>query len=335
MNKKGFTLMARIPMGLLVVTALVCTEGTSWAIPFQIEAYSSSGAGGSSLARVVNGVVVDNIAGAGGSSNVVAGATSALAETSQFWDPFPFPQQSANSRAFADLATGSLASYAEANVGGGIGIASSRWWETITFNNQSGSTVELPFFWETVGVVTDQNGPALGFVGVTSSIVLNNENNAAFSPVTYLDSNPLTGGLGGAQFLNGMFTPQGTQTFGFQPSGGDPEGAFTTTLYGAGVGAGGGMISATLLVPIGLSGINIQALLNVDCRAGAVCDFGNTSTFRFGALSPGLTWTSDSGVFLSGVRENPGPEVPEPAAIVLLGTGLLAIARRARRRPRT
>ena len=57
-------------------------------------------------------------------------------------------------------------------------------------------------------------------------------------------------------------------------------------------------MSATLLVPPGLASIDIDASLNVDCRSGAICDFGHTSSLRFGELPDGLAWSSGSGVFV-------------------------------------
>ena len=73
--------------------------------------------------------------------------------------------------------------------------------------------------------------------------------------------------------------------------------------------------------------------LLLDCRAGgAVCDFGNTSSFRFGALPEGLSFTSQSGVLLSGLAQ---PGVPEPQSWALLISGfvLAGSAMRSRRRP--
>lgn len=89
------------------------------------------------------------------------------------------------------------------------------------------------------------------------------------------------------------------------------------------------MIAATLFIPDALSSINIDALLDVDCRLGAICDFGHTATFGFGALPAGLSWTSESGVFLTASDQPPGT-APEPATLALLAFGLagLGVTRR-------
>jgi hypothetical protein len=59
------------------------------------------------------------------------------------------------------------------------------------------------------------------------------------------------------------------------------------------------LIKATLVLPSGVVSITITTLLSIDCRTGAVCDYADGATFSFGALPDGLTWTSESGVFLS------------------------------------
>jgi hypothetical protein len=89
--------------------------------------------------------------------------------------------------------------------------------------------------------------------------------------------------------------------------------AFTTTP----LASNSGLISGTLLVPSGLSSLQIDTLLHLNCRFGAICDFANTGSFRFGALPAGISLTSESGVFLSAV--------PEPGVARLLGIAGLAL----------
>ena len=73
--------------------------------------------------------------------------------------------------------------------------------------------------------------------------------------------------------------------------------------------------------------------LTVNCQFGAICDFGKTSKFSFN-LPSNVTFTSDSGALWTQANGVPPPSgVPEPAALVLAGAGMLALgALRWRRR---
>lgn len=81
-----------------------------------------------------------------------------------------------------------------------------------------------------------------------------------------------------------------------------------------------GFIS-TLFIPTGLTSLGIGADLRLDCRTGAVCDFGDTGRFSFGPLADGLSYTPESGTLLSAAN---APGVPEPAswALMIAGFGL-------------
>jgi hypothetical protein len=71
--------------------------------------------------------------------------------------------------------------------------------------------------------------------------------------------------------------------------------------------------------------INPTLALSVYCDIGLVCDYGNTARFSFVGLPSSVTYTSDSGVFLTAA-------VPEPGSWALMLGGLLAVGTLARRR---
>ena len=100
-------------------------------------------------------------------------------------------------------------------------------------------------------------------------------------------------------------------------------------LFGSDVGA---FMSTNLLIPAGLSSLGIKAALYLDARDGDSLDFGHTGIFRFGDLATGLSFTSESGTFLSDLAVT-GGGVPEPAtwAMMIAGFGLTGVAIRRRR----
>ena len=92
-------------------------------------------------------------------------------------------------------------------------------------------------------------------------------------------------------------------------------------------------MATRLIIPSGISSLGVQATLNISCRGGDTCDFGHTGAFRFGALPGGLSYTSESGTFLTGLGGVVGGGVPEPAtwAMMITGFGLIGMAMRRRR----
>ena len=86
----------------------------------------------------------------------------------------------------------------------------------------------------------------------------------------------------------------------------------------------------TLWVPPGETTLTLEPKLTLLCRGTGVCDFGSTSKARFGPAPAGLSWTSASGVFLTGLIDPPTP-TPAPAMAGLLGLGALLLAARRRR----
>jgi len=78
--------------------------------------------------------------------------------------------------------------------------------------------------------------------------------------------------------------------------------------------------------------INPTLSLSVHCGIGLQCDYGNTARFRFMGLPGTVSYTSASGVFLSGLTPPPVGDVPEPASAALVLAGLAAVRCATRRR---
>lgn len=265
-----------------------------------IEARSSSFSqaspyGLTSHALVQNGVIPSggsNHADPNGSSSAGptgTGVTTAFANTSQIDGPVL-----TDSTTQADLSKGSHSIVINAGgaegVGNSIGFGRTQWTETVTFNNTNASAVEVDIYWDTDGSVVDNSGQTFGSIDIKSSIVLAIVNDANWKEV-HLKGGPAYY-LGGCQFI---YSGQSGSRFEFQPSGNNDFGAWTTTA----VGLYSGLIKATLVLPPGVVSLTMTTFLEIDARSGAVCDYNEGSKFVFGDLPAGLTWTSESGTFLS------------------------------------
>ncbi|MGI8743494.1 MAG: PEP-CTERM sorting domain-containing protein [Bryobacteraceae bacterium] len=69
--------------------------------------------------------------------------------------------------------------------------------------------------------------------------------------------------------------------------------------------------------------LGIATTLDALCGIGANCDYSHTGQFKITSLSSNVSYTSDSGVFLTGTA--PTTTTPEPVSVALFGTGIAAV----------
>lgn len=286
-----------------MIRVVAVTSAALWGWPaaraeVRVEARSSSltqvgSQGGVTNAWIINGVLLGggaNHADPGGTTEagpIDPNAKTAFANTTQATAPLL-----ATSSANASLPAGSVGIFVNAPGGaGGQTVVTARptWTETVRFNNRNAAAVELGVFLDTDGSAVDNSGPMYGSLDVKSSIEMYIVNDANYKDV-HLKGGPAFY-MGGCQFIHSLqFGPR----FEFQPSGDNMYGAWTTTP----VNDFAGMIKTTRVIPPGVVSIGIRIFLEIDARSGEVVDYTEGVRFAFGTQPTGLTWTSESGVFL-------------------------------------
>lgn len=203
--------------------------------------------------------------------------------------------------------------------------------DVVTFTNTSGGALVLNIGYAFDGIfsgVVPNGGYTSGSVGLaltspdytlkfagTGNSLVGGSNGYATGASTYFDAGGGSYGAPGtinlATFMN---SADYTAASSFDLASGLVTGLFNTNI----------------IIPTGQSQLGFALYLSLDCRQRqATCDFGNTSTFKFGALADGLSYTSQSGVLFSAI--NPPAGVPEPGtwAMMIAGFGMIgAVARR-------
>ncbi len=206
--------------------------------------------------------------------------------------------------------------------------------DTLYFNNTSGAVVGLNVRFDLDGTIL--TSPDNYFPGGYASLTLTgcgacgDIQLGAFGSPVFPASN--------VEYLvfgqNGIYAAEGTTNSG------PPEGG--VYAYGQTFDAGymTGFLQTTVYLPTGLSTLGVRTQISLDCRLGAVCDFGDTGALTFGPLAEGLSYTSASGGFMSSIVAPPtgGGAVPEPAswAMMIFGFGMAGgVLRGARRKAAT
>ena len=95
--------------------------------------------------------------------------------------------------------------------------------------------------------------------------------------------------------------------------------------------------STDLVIPTGVSQIDIGVSVNLTCTApnsggvSPICDLSHTGILGFAPLPNGLTYTSNSGVFLT---KSPASGVPEASTWAMMALGFAGLGFAGYRRPR-
>lgn len=224
---------------------------------------------------------------------------------------------SAGASATSNLRTGSLgAGVAGNNVSISAtpaGIGEARFSDQLTFVNTTAGPLFLSINWQITGTVVNQTGVGTAYV---TSVLQFGANGLSPNLLGF------QGAPAGLEGLNYVYSNGGPAISGIWGDYLNPNPVWTVT----GSGLNRTMQSALIFSP-GSTIVDISALLNVNCNGGSLCDFSHTAGFTFGNLPAGLTWTSESGVFLAG---EPSQGVPEPATWSLIMAGVAALGLRRR-----
>lgn len=210
--------------------------------------------------------------------------------------------------------------------GQGFGLA--RISDIVTFNNLSGATVNLTLGYTFDGQFINPQNNYFDYMAIYLAIA------SPTRDISFASSGQEIGGYAQVNaWGDGYFDQQ------WQNAGATTAADFTSSTFGSTTGGlFGGSLFTTIAIPIGMSQLGFAFTLDVGCRvSNSACDFGNTSSFHFGDLPTGLSWTSQSGVLFSALGTGPQPgSVPEPASWAMMIGGFSAIGASLRvRRRRT
>lgn len=320
-------------MKFLAAAGFVMMTGPLWAVSISyVTAYASSG-GTSNVYDSVTGLTQHvGDCYAVGTTNVVpcaaltstpatntTGLTSASVsiDNGVGYDPQNGITGFFSASAYADLATGTVGAFASGlpcspvtPLCSDAGTAFGELQDLLTFTNTTGSAQDITLSWSFDGDFTSNaDAPA--------------DPSEQFVSLFCFAQGVGCGGNANSQ----PHGPNSTSLFEMQNS----DGSVTTTLPSTGWvstsitgGPTGGMFQGVFAVPTGTSSASLNAYLSLDCLM-ATCDFSHTGALDIGPLPGGVSYTSDSGVLLTGAT-------PEPRSwlLALSGFALVLVGLRCR-----
>jgi hypothetical protein len=316
--------------------AHVASGWYAWSRSYVLATPNPMSSGGEAVAHIVNGELVP---GANRATNGSWSAGPVMPGATAVWSEAIASNAEGETgivRSETSLAHGTMRATSIVMDGGFPNVitsAQSKLKETIWFTNTTSN-------WLPIGYAMQVDGAVSGFTG-------------GFTP-----------GRAEIEFINRIFTPETSgcnafsQCVSLTPDGsvlvqGDFKGiywkgtglffqgnapAYWTVTPNPGHDVSAGLfdfiMATTLWVPPGETTIVLDPELyfSICGVTSGICDFGNTGKIRFGDTPEGLSWTSQSGVFLSALTP-PGGAIPEPAtwALLIAGFGMIGSSLRNRR----
>ncbi|MFN3370578.1 MAG: PEPxxWA-CTERM sorting domain-containing protein [Sphingomonadaceae bacterium] len=285
---------------------------------------------------IVNGVVQSAFASNGGSFEagpLTPGATAVHARGTA-----PLGGEIADVTTSADLSTGTVRATAIVVDGGFpsmLASGSGRLRETLWFTNTTQD-------WLPIAYRVEMDGAISGFPVALGGQAFFDASAGFFVPESAgctalaecIGFQPFAGGASGSAFRAEYRNVSGLSFV-------DPLGnaGFWTVTFNPGHDVDAGLfdftMSTTLWVPPGETTVTLVPFLSFPGCGGqsGTCGFGNSGRIRLGDTPAGLSWRSESGVFLSALGGGGTPGIPEPAtwALLIAGFGLVGGALRRRR----
>lgn len=300
---------------VVLLTSTLLATGVVAPAAAQTVVKASAVSSGASSALVLNGVVTLRPEPGGTATGGPTGTnvTSGYVHTSQYGSTPAGPVLN-DTYATVDLPTavlrGLVVSSRLNQFGFPGGLALSTFEEGLYFVNHSGAPIVVPIRWRVPGEVFPNLG-APGYLGVFATIRFN-ESGFAFS----IPMPAIRGTAGHTEVLT-YENVNSARRF-YNPNSGKLYSFGTSPVWDISpLGPNGALMETAMIVPPGISKMQVVATLNVDCRGGVGCDYHTQGTaLEFGTLPPGLSMASDSGTFFGAPKPSAAPSGLTATSIV-------------------